>query len=647
MLGATSVALLAALAQPPALGAIVVDNPTDLPREAIVQVSLPLHRGVDPGSEVIVAGERVPAVPLLRRRDGSIAVVQLHVPVRVAARASRELVVLAAGVGDPPAHPDTASPEAWHLQGELPLHCELEDGWGRVWTAALHPDAELAPTSSRLVRTRRYRGLFRRGAAVFLGVVAHVTAWRGSRRGELTIVLDNRAHPDAVGPVLGPVRFRRFALISTADELRFRPRFATLNVLRAPTPRDGGGFRQDLLGPADALYLGDRTAKAFRFDLVAAHGGASAATRAAARAADAPLLAWPTLAHVRATSEFGAHGGPAPAGPDHSHLRWLAWQRRGDFGPFGGHGDSKRAAAQGSARNGPSGLHDLLRWRSAALRDVAETMVLQQALRPTPGTTPRRPEELAAFRQGLSPKAMRHPHGFTPLDYEHFSVDLLHDWYWLTGDPFARDELRRAGLGLRRVVEAAPFATSRGEGWCLQAAVLIARATDDWALVADLHRRFAEQVRPLLRDPPSAVVLSQPAHPDAFGPAESFDAPWQQAALVHGLHAAWRATGDATLAADALRTARAMAGPGWLEGVGPKSLVSALDPGRYTMPMGFDALSGTALIQVGAFVLASEMTDDQGEADWLMRRAKTIADAQGSVSNRWLQLYLDRRAGDR
>ena len=92
-----------------------------------------------------------------------------------------------------------------------------------------------------------------------------------------------------------------------------------------------------------------------------------------------------------------------------------------------------------------------------------------------------------------------------------------------------------------------------------------------------------------------------------------------------------------------------MAGPGWLKGTGPKYLVSALDPGRYTMPVGYGPLEGTAIMQVGAFVLAEEMTTDVGDKQLFARRAWFIyepysrVEPQVSRANSWFQLLLDRR----
>lgn len=623
---------------------IVAANHSDEPRREIVRVSLPMPCGTVRGpTTASVAGTAVPAIPLVTWPDGSAAVLQLHVPLELEAHEERRLHVQ---VGGPPPAPAPASPASWKLDGELPLHTEVEDAWGQVYTARLVPDPEPSPPSSDLVRVRRYTGVHRRGAAELLGVVAWLVAFRGEPRAELTVVLDNGAYLPRE-PGLGPVRLRAFTLVTTDERLRFRPRFTAENAIAAALPSDGG-YRQPLLGPSDQIHLGDRTAKAFRLDVLLDDGSLDAGARAAAASGEW-IVAWPDLDWVRHTGAFGAHGGPAPATRDESRARWLAWRSSGRFGPFRGHGDPEDAAEQGTPRNGTCALHDALRWYSAPLLRAAETMVLQQALRPTAGFAPRQPPQLAPFRAGLSPRAVERPHGFTALDYEHFSVDLVYDAYWLTGDPFARAELERAAIGLRRTLAGVPFLTSRGEGWCLQAGVLIARATGDGALVQELLQRARTKILPRLGDPPH-LALAQPPHPDAFGIGEAFDAPWQMAALVYGLDALHRETGDAEIAAAAVQVARIMAGPGWAEGEGPKYLVSARSADRYTMPVGYQPMQGTACHEASAFVLAAELATESEDRRLFTRRAAEIAAANGlpenaaAASDTWWQIYLDRTA---
>jgi hypothetical protein len=603
----------------------------------------------------VIAGDRqVPAVTLLRWPDGSTAVAQAHVPVVLGPREARRLRI--APVPEAAAHPHW--PGEWPLAAgaDLPLWTEVEDPWGTVFAARLELDRELSQLSSPLLRVQRFRGVPRAGSgAAFLGVVAYLVMVRGSAHAELTLLLDNGAHLPELE--LGPVRLRSFSLLTLGEGLRFVPRFASENTLRPALPRAGpdGGYRQVLLGPSDQLYLGDRTAKAFRFDLFFADspaGRLEEARAAAAVAARQRLLAWPDLDWVRRTGAFGLHGGPAPGGEDWLEAQLVEQWRASRFGPFTAHGDAEDAAAQGTRRNGPCALHDVLRWRSADLLAAAEAMVLQHTLRPTAGYLPRLPLAEAALRQGMSPWAIERPHGFSALDYEHFSVDLLYDFFWLTGDPLAHAELVRAGEGLQRLLEGAPFLTSRGEGWCLQGGVAIARATGDRELLAALLERARSRILPLLQGPDAPVAIAQPPHRAAFGSGEAFDAPWQMAALVHGLHALHGATGAADVAAAAVCTAHIMADAGWLEGKGPKYFVSARGAHRYVMPVGYEPLHGTAPMQLGAFALAAALTADPAERELFLARAQIIAQAHplhgpdGALvrADRWFQLWLDRMA---
>ena len=92
-----------------------------------------------------------------------------------------------------------------------------------------------------------------------------------------------------------------------------------------------------------------------------------------------------------------------------------------------------------------------------------------------------------------------------------------------------------------------------------------------------------------------------------------------------------------------------MAGPGWLDEVGPKYLVSARQAGRYIMPVGFAPMEGTARMEMGAFVLAAEMTKEPQDRVLFERRAAALArdhapfDNEDFASDVWSQLFVDRR----
>jgi hypothetical protein len=250
----------------------------------------------------------------------------------------------------------------------------------------------------------------------------------------------------------------------------------------------------------------------------------------------------------------------------------------------------------------------------------------------------------------MSDRALRRPHGFTGLDYEHFSVNTLYDYYWLTGDPLARDELARAGRGLLELLEEVPFPTCRGEGWCMQAAVLIARGTGEPDVVDAVARRFRDRIEPVIGAPSALYVLSQPPHEQALEGEEAFDCPWQMSAFVHGAHAMYRQTGDPRFAQAGLQAARVMAGPGWVEDVGPKYLLSVDKPDRYMMPAGFGPLEGTAVMEIGGFVLADELSPNQVERSLFRRRVDFLLapytvepERSRAAINPWFQILLDRR----
>lgn len=624
---------------------LVVANPSEMRRAEVVRAPVPFARGAlrDP-DRVTIDGSRLPVLPLLRWHDGSVALLQAHVPVALDAGEVRRLAVGLDGADAPARELESE----WFFEEELPFLLEVSDPWGQVYSAALRFSGDEERLSSPLVRVRRYTAVPTRDGREFLGIVAWMTTFAGERRAEMTLVVDNGAHRSDA-PALGPVRLRGVALVSTDRRIRFRPRFARENALKAPAALAEGGYRQHLLGPSDQIYLGDRTAKAFRLDVFVDGEEVDAdERRRAAEAATRPILAWPELAWLRRTEAFGAYGGPAPAGLDQSRVERASWIAGARYGPFGGHGDAENAAAQGTPRNGSSALHNAVRWQSTSLLRIAETQVLQHCLRPTPGFDVREPRDMAPFRVGLSERARTAPHRFTACDYEHFSADLVYDYYWLTGDPLALAELRRLGSGLMRVVEGVPFRTSRGEGWCLQAGVLIACATGNAELLEALRRR-ARELAAEIEGPPAMAAIAQPPHPQAFGTTDRFDAPWQMAALVRGLTAVHRATGDTEVAAAAVRVASIMAGPGWLEDVGPKYLVSAKRPDRYSMPVGFGPMEGTALMQVDAFVLAAELANDDAPRLLFERRAHAIVTENKKTKrpatneSRWLQVYLDRR----
>ncbi len=643
----SSVVLLLSVAATDPLPAqrFTIVNTNDRAHADVVTVSVPFARGTFRSlGDIAVEGRPAEGRPLAHWPDGSLALAQLHVRADVPANGERTFV---ASRAEGPIAADPAPP--FRIPSRLPLHTEVEDAFGKRYVAHWTPDERFGPDglvhASALVQMHRIRSAHVADDGTrFLSLVGWWIRFAGSHRAELTIALDNGTEPDGPAPVVGPVRVRSFALVSDAPGLALAARFAAENLLPAPT-QSGGGVRHQLLGPSAHVYLGDRTRKAFRFDVVV--------DGAAADPSPAALFGFADVDDVRASGAFGTSGGPAPAAFDDDRTvgALMHWRRTARFGPFGSFGDPLDPAQPGAERTGDAVLHDVLRWRSPALLRVAEGMVLQHGLRPSPGA-PRLPADLAPFRQGLGPRAIARPHGFVALDYEHFGVGLLADHWWMTGDPFAADELARLGRALPALWRGLPFVTARGEGWTLIAAVAIARATGDASLLAAARDRVHATILPRLGQSPQPYALRQPGHDDAFGREVAFDAPWQMAALARGLHAVARWTDDAHAAQAVVQVAAVMAGPGWVEGVGPKMLVAATDPSRYRMPMQHGPREGTGRHAAGAFVLAAEIAGANPEthdlAQLFLRRAEflvepCLVDPRAAHSDPWLQLALDRR----
>ncbi|MBK8097436.1 MAG: hypothetical protein IPK26_10030 [Planctomycetes bacterium] len=639
-----------------------------------LRAALPLPRGelrlpdAGAGREPIVAvqlthGERTltaPALPLWRWPDGSAGVLLLTAQVPFSggehhgflAEPLRDRDGVAARASMPTHQPAMPDP--------LPLWTELTDPWDRVHVAHLEPDPEAGPGGvlfdTGVLRARRFVAMhrLRDGAAAgrpLLPLRAWLLTWHGERHGELTLQLANPANGDRS---LGPIRFGAFALRVRDPRLHYRMAFADEQAIPPSTPHPDGGVHQWLLPPAATHYLGEGTAKTFRLQLFHDDGATDAERAAGPRAA---ALALPDLDATRRSKAFGAHGGPAPrveGAADLAGGQVGEWRRQGRFGPFGDFGDPANGGAPGAPRNGPTALHNVLRWQSAELWQIAEGMLLQHSLRPTPGQVAHAPEDLEPWRRGLGPRAIAAPHGFTMPDYEHASVLLPYDCWWLTGDPYARDELARLRSGLWTVLRNTPFLTSRGEGWCLQSLALIARATGDAPLLADLRQHVRERLLPAL-SPGRQVAIAQPAHADVLDGKEPFDAPWQMAALIHGLHAVWAQTGDPAIRDGMLRVAAVMAGPGWLQDHGPKTFVAAPDASRYSLAATPADDAGTAVMTVGAFALAAEVASDpqvvaqmNSRVELLLGRfapAQELHRQQVAAANVWLQFALDRRSG--
>ena len=539
--------------------------------------------------------------------------------------------------------------------GSRALQVEVEDPWNRPYRAWL----DFAQTEDPSVAEAR-ASLVGESGAHFLTVRANLQLQASEfESAVLSVEIENRG----LGPegVLGPVRLSSCKLRSAAN-VRLVPRYARYSGLsdaRVAADPKSGRWTHSLLVRDSGAYLGDRTGRVWRFDLALANAEGVERIRqrvAAGVAARIDVDTW------RRTKAFGAFGGPAPRlGSDDPRARRHidTWRTHASFGPFGNFGDPADANAAGWARNGPSALHDLLRWDSAEGWWIAESMVLQQTLRPIGFPyEPRLPETTEPLRQGISAAALEVPHGFSPAGYEHTTFDLLADWDLLTGDPVAYRLLRRAADAIPRLLTAVETRTGRGEGLCLQAGVRVAAALSGRgdpagaALIDKLHRHVVVDLVPLLNlSDDQLCVLLQPAHPDAFGGVQRFDAPWQMAWLAQGVGALYRETGDPALADLVVAIVSKMTNSRlWPHGELPVELVSEqglVEPWREGSWIG-------ARTMLPALVLGARWCANKDRAARWDRLAGSLAASglprlRAASSNtwrfgidRWEQLWIDR-----
>jgi hypothetical protein len=363
--------------------------------------------------------------------------------------------------------------------------------------------------------------------------------------------------------------------------------------------------QQEGIGESDAMadgftghrvmtdtWLGDAQTRRYRFLLRAEDGNAAAAniqrwrTTAAAISAK-PLFALASQAAWQNTRAAGLVGGPI-AGPADASTRAAAelasWNNTNSFfGTWGSRGDTLITETTGTPRNHPLSpeLAHAIQGAHPPLLLKLEQMAWAQAMRPyhlyglevgaeqqiilwdgipmliVPG------EKLGRLRlrdqdpypqyRTLSAGQPR-AHGWGHFDHEHWSTDLLFDYWTISGDAWAKEELRQLGQSLKGLMRLTYYYTAgiqaaRAEGWCMQGFAQCYQATRDAALKAYAMRRVNEIVEPQRRKGhPSKAMTFQGNYPNTGYPMNhEFFMPWQHGAVLYGFLGAHEAFGEPIL----------------------------------------------------------------------------------------------------
>ena len=148
----------------------------------------------------------------------------------------------------------------------------------------------------------------------------------------------------------------------------------------------------------------------------------------------------------------------------------------------------------------------------------------------------------------------RNAHGWDAFDLEHWSTDLLFDYWTVRGDAWAQEELRQLGQSLKSLMRLRDFPTqsiqsTQAEGWCMQGFAQVYQATHDTSIKDYALRRVNEIVAvERRRDHPSRALTFQANDPATQYPMENeVFMPWQHGAVLYGYLGAYRAFDESML----------------------------------------------------------------------------------------------------
>ena len=343
-------------------------------------------------------------------------------------------------------------------------------------------------------------------------------------------------------------------------------------------------------------WIGDGQTRRYRFVLYVAHQNASPGdiqrwsdTAQAMQAT--PLYPLATHQSWNTTGSLGLLGGPI-AGPTNSWARAEGdydqfWNSQ-FFGTWGSRGDPMPTGTTGTPRNHPLSpdLAHAVQGGHNRLISVLEEKAWIQACRPYhlydltvgdeqllfladgipvyPGSRDLSHESLGrrqivnndpwpAYRSRVL-TGWSHSRGWEHFDHEHWSSDLLFDYWTVTGDCWAQEELRQLGQTLKSMMRLSTYNTQyiqavRAEGWTMQGFVQSYLATGDEDLKAYALRRVHENVdgQRHVNHPSKALGYQENYGGTTWPLQHEFTMAWQHGALLYGYLGAYRHWEDDTL----------------------------------------------------------------------------------------------------
>jgi hypothetical protein len=580
--------------------AVVLDfsvfNDTAVERTETVRASVPFPRTGYPANQLanlIVSGHQTAWLPLQYWADGTVKVAQAQFTDTLAPGQRKDYVV----ARDEPALTGGFQRNGWVAQmaGQLEVGAQVRDTFQTPYRAMIDfangGDVVQTTPLVQVTRHRGYHTVLPGNTGIgrdYLTSTFYVTEYRDMPFVTLDWILGNdylgadtvpAGNTDPNLRALGTVDVRSAHLVVKGASAVMPYRAAKEGIAAAESLGSGySGYRvmQD-------TWIGDAQTRRYRFLLRMEPAGASttelARWQATAQAmSDKPMFA---LAKQQAWEETGAAGllGGPISGPGDADTRAAGdyWSFEGGnwFGTWGSRGDAQATATTGTPRNHPLSpdFAHAIQAESHLLLVKLEQQAWTQAMRPYHmwnlqvgaeqqmclwGGTP----FLAVPGESLGRRRIRdndpYPgyrtliqgqhaaHGWEPFDHEHWSTDLLFDYWTATGDAWAHAELRQLGESLKGLMRLNYYFTAgiqpvRAEGWCMQGFAQVYQATRDQSLKQYAMRRVNEIIEPQRKkNHASRAMTFQNNYPNTQYPMNhEFFMPWQHGAVLYGFLGAY------------------------------------------------------------------------------------------------------------
>lgn len=580
-----------------------VQNESASVRTETLRVSLPIAEGLVEQAELdglVVDGFSTAWMPLQLWADGTVKVVQAQFTDTLTASQSKSYAIEAGT-----ALSAAFSQHAWVAAGigSLEIGAEVRDTFDVAYRATLVASAAgTVVQETSLLRCKKHRVYHTASSGGigrdYLASTFYVYEFKDSPVLIVDWVPGNdylgadapAGSPDPNIYPLGPVDVNDLHFL-VKGATTVAPYRATQEAISAAEAMSGSftGYRvlQD-------DYIGDGQTKRYRmFVLLVAGGADPAAAAAAATTLEAmrsyplwPMASRATWADAKA---LGLMGGPITGGTDAATIaaaELATFEGTAHFGAWGNRSDPLNTEETGTVRNWPAltgPLAHALQGNLPGLLVKLEQQAWAQSMRcyhlhaldcaddhnlvlwhgmpwlaaPTEFETLGRramqaSDPYSAYRTRTGSGALHdRNHGWPGFDHEHFTLDLVFDYWTVTGDAWAYEELRQLGeslKGLMSLDQVTPAFTgsmqaARAEGWCMQAFAQVYQATRSAALKSYAVRRLDEIIEPQRHDDHASKSLAWQADDvrTGFAQPHEFYMPWQHGAVLWAFLGAYKA----------------------------------------------------------------------------------------------------------